>query len=326
MNRRAAFLFLFLLSLASCTAAATGDIDTIQAFVVQNNLEEASQRLERYLGDYPKDPRARFLRGVLLAERNEVDRAIRAFTELIAEYPHLPEPYNNLAVLEAARGDYTAAREALLSALNTNSTYGTVHENLDDIYKQMAKLAYAKAVDPDAAKPVANADLVLLERLGASRTRRIAAVPGTVTMLTKRDTRDPQFSSSEQIVVGSAVGTSSQSEATDEVLSSVKAWANAWSSQDVEAYLGFYGHHFSLPDGLSRSAWESARRRRIEAPSLIEISIGAPQVNLVETDRARVSFLQQYRSNTYEDQVLKTLWMSRLGQSWKIVREMSRKK
>jgi tetratricopeptide (TPR) repeat protein len=81
--------------------------------------------------------------------------AIAVFTKLTEDYPELPEPYNNLAVLYAADGQYDKARAALEMAMRTNPTYATAHENLGDVYAKLASQAYDKAlqIDPGANVP-----------------------------------------------------------------------------------------------------------------------------------------------------------------------------
>jgi tetratricopeptide (TPR) repeat protein len=71
---------------------------------------------------------------------------INTFTLLTQDYPELPEPYNNLAVLYAGPGQYDKARVTLEMAIRTNPNYATAHENLGDIYVRLASQAYNKAL------------------------------------------------------------------------------------------------------------------------------------------------------------------------------------
>ncbi len=56
------------------------------------------------------------------------------FTKLSEDYPELPEPYNNLAVLYAQQKQYDKARTALEMAIRTHPSYAIAYENLGDIY------------------------------------------------------------------------------------------------------------------------------------------------------------------------------------------------
>ena len=77
--------------------------------------------------------------------------AIATFTKLTEDYPELPEPYNNLAVLYAGQSQFDKARAALEMAIRTNPSYATAHENLGDVYAKLASQAYNKALQLDAA-------------------------------------------------------------------------------------------------------------------------------------------------------------------------------
>jgi tetratricopeptide (TPR) repeat protein len=131
----------------------------------QGQLEPALSRINAYLSDRPKDARGRFLKGIILAEQKKPADAIKVFTELTFDYPELPEPYNNLAVLYAAQGDYDKARAALETAIRVYPSYAAAHENLGDIYAQMAGQAYDKAAKLDHNNKTAPIKLKLVKEL-----------------------------------------------------------------------------------------------------------------------------------------------------------------
>jgi Flp pilus assembly protein TadD len=61
---------------------------------------EGAKRVERFLASsHPTDPQVRLRKGISLAEQNRPAEAISIFKRLTLDYPELPEPYNNLAVL-----------------------------------------------------------------------------------------------------------------------------------------------------------------------------------------------------------------------------------
>ena len=104
----------------------------IQNLITTNQTTEAIQRADQYLASKPRDPMVRFLRGVALTQAGRTSEAITAFTKLTEDYPELPEPFNNLAVLYAQQGQYDKARTALEMAIRTNPSYATAFENLGD--------------------------------------------------------------------------------------------------------------------------------------------------------------------------------------------------
>lgn len=148
-------LRLLLLAAAAAVplAAARADaVDDARALLRQGDAAQALERVDSFLKDNPKDPRARFLRGVILTEQQKTDEAIAVFRALNEDLPELPEPYNNLAVLYAAKGRYEDARRVLETAVLANPDYALAHENLGDLYARMAAQAYERAgkLDPKA--------------------------------------------------------------------------------------------------------------------------------------------------------------------------------
>ena len=65
---------------------------------------------------------------------------------VLADFPELPEPRNNLAVLYAQKGEYALARDELERAVQTAPDYAVAHENLGDVYARLAEAEYEKTV------------------------------------------------------------------------------------------------------------------------------------------------------------------------------------
>src|SRR6185369_17986120 len=120
-------------------------------------------KVEAFLRAQPKDPQGRFLKGLLLTEEKKVPEAIQVFTGLTEDYPELPEPYNNLAVLYASQGNYDKAKAALELAIHTHPSYATAHENLGDIYAQLASRAYDRALQLDKNNTSAQVKLAMVK-------------------------------------------------------------------------------------------------------------------------------------------------------------------
>jgi len=134
--------------------------------------DEALQRADARLKDNPRDAQVRFMRGVILTEQGKIVEATVAFETLIQEFPELPEPYNNLAVIHAAQGRYESAYRLLQESLIAQPNYVTAYENLGDLYLSMAEQAYGKALGLDASNRVARAKLEAARELNV----RIRAV------------------------------------------------------------------------------------------------------------------------------------------------------
>ncbi|HSS62943.1 MAG TPA: tetratricopeptide repeat protein [Gammaproteobacteria bacterium] len=265
----------------------------------------------------------RFENALALARQNPA-AAIEMFEALTREYPNWPEPYNNLAVLYADRGDEKKAEQALLAAMGTHPSYALVHKNLEALYAGMAGRAYRKALNDDAAGP-APPRLKLAQRVGAAT---LTADAGGMPPPTDEPSPEPAPEAAVKVAAAASaspepepVTPETADEARRTVLSTVASWLEAWSSQDVERYLSFYGHHFEPGKGMTRDDWAAIRRRRVAGPEFIQIDIQNPSVSFEADDRASVRFLQTYRSNTFDGQTIKTLRLSRGSNGWKIVRE-----
>lgn len=151
------------LCLAFSAAALADEVQDINQLYRAGDLDAALTRAERFLAGSPKDARARFLKGLILADQGKSAEAVRVFTALTEDYPELAEPYNNLAVLYAAEGRYEAAKNALEMAIHAHPGYATAHENLGDLYARLAMQAYARALESDAGNRAAHTKYTLLK-------------------------------------------------------------------------------------------------------------------------------------------------------------------
>jgi tetratricopeptide (TPR) repeat protein len=140
-------------------------------------LAEAMNKADAFLAQHPRDAQMRFLKGVILTEQNKPNDAIVVFTKLTEDYPDLPEPYNNLAVLYASANQYDKARTALENAIRTNPSYATAYENLGDVHAKLASQAYDKALQLDSGNNAAKSKLTMLRSLTVAGTKPAAAAP-----------------------------------------------------------------------------------------------------------------------------------------------------
>ena len=125
----------------------------------------ALAKIDAVLATDAKNPQARFLKGVVQTDQTETDAAIATFQGLIEDYPELPEPYNNLAVIWARQGEYEKAKRALELALATRPDYAIAHENLGDVYTRLASVEYDRALSLDKANRSAQTKLALVREL-----------------------------------------------------------------------------------------------------------------------------------------------------------------
>lgn len=303
------------LTLVSAPTLANEVQDINQQFR-KGDLAGALDRANRYLAKNPKDAQARFLKGLILADQGKTNDAITVFTALTEDYPELPEPYNNLAVLYASQSKYEAAKNALEMAIRTHPSYATAHENLGDIYAKMASLAYDKALALDSKNAAAQTKLALIQDMIGGQPRKPAAAKPVAAAPKPAATLAAKPAAAEPASAKPAATENSAIEAA------ITRWAQAWSARDVDAYLAAYASDFTA-SGMTRAKWEAQRRSRITAPKSIEVKISDLKIEQ-QGDTARASFRQAYRSDRLSSTTTKTLKLALQNGEWRIVGEGSR--
>lgn len=295
------FFAVFAVCVAFGTPALADDAQDINRRFRSGDLAGALEQAERHLAKNPKDAQVRFLKGLILGDQGKRDDAIRVFTGLTEDFPELPEPYNNLAVLYAAQEKYDAAKNALETAIRVHPNYATAHENLGDLYAKLASLAYDKALTLDGGNATVQSKRARIGDL-------IAGVASPAPAADKAGTAP-----------GAAADSAGDAAAIE---TAIADWAKAWSKQDVAGYFAAYASDFS-PAGLSRAQWEAQRRSRITAPRSIDVQISDLEIEQ-QGDTARANFRQSYRSDRLSATVSKTLALTRRDGRWRIVEEISR--
>jgi tetratricopeptide (TPR) repeat protein len=332
----------------SFSMAYADEYTDVSQLVRNGKYAEALNKADVYLATKPRDPQMRFLKGVIQRDAGKTTDAISTFTRLTEDYPELPEPYNNLAVLYAGQSQFDKARTALEMAIRTNPSYATAHENLGDVYAKLASQAYNKALQLDASNSAVAPKLALIRELFSvngtkaphSGATQVAAAPATLatkpppTLPGPVATRPPApaplpVPPTVQAEVAPAVAAAptprpaaapSDNAAVKDVESAVHAWAKAWSARDMKAYLASYGKQFDPPGSMSRSAWEAERQQRIVTKSTISIKLTNLSVQM-DGNTATVQFHQDYKSGRFSANSQKTLEMVKHGDRWFITKE-----
>jgi tetratricopeptide (TPR) repeat protein len=344
--RLAAILVAATLGAASgAWAAPADDLREAQKLYGQQKLQPALEKVEAFLKAMPRDPQGRFLKGLLLTEQKRIPEAIQVFTSLTEDYPELPEPYNNLAVLYASQGNYDKAKSALELAIHTHPSYATAHENLGDIYAQLASRAYDRALALDKGNTTAQLKLAMVKDLfgpkgapNAPRAEPKAAAPSAKAEMPKLETRKPEVVAKvepprtapapeakpapalEAKPAPAPAPVPADSAAKAQAIATVESWAKAWSAKDVKGYIGHYAPDFEVPGGTTRAAWEKERAERIEKPKSIEVSVKVLNAQANDNE-ATVTFRQSYKSDSLKSNNTKTLKLVRSGERWLIKQE-----
>jgi ketosteroid isomerase-like protein len=330
------FAFALCCLLPGFVYAAAGLPEISQLFRQGQNAQ-ALDKVNGYLSGNPSDAQARFLKGLILAEMNRTQDAISTFSDLTDDYPELPEPYNNLAVLYASQGQYERAKASLEKAIRTHPSYATAHENLGDIYAKMASVAYDKALQLDKGNASAQMKLSLVKDIftpaSVEKAKTATAKPGTVktASMSTETAREPAPAVkpgkvSEPVKPAKAAEPAPAAEpakpdaAADTAAQAVEAWAAAWSRRDVAAYLAAYAPSFKAPENMSREEWENQRKQRISRAEFIKVELSDIAVS-GDAKQATVKFKQRYESNLLKSNTNKILTLEKQAGAWKITTE-----
>ncbi|WP_428035312.1 L,D-transpeptidase Cds6 family protein [Amphritea sp.] len=347
----------------------------------KGDLKGAFNRVNDYLVSNPKDPNGWLLYGISLINQNKLDEAADIFSKLIHLYPDSPEPYNNLAVVYARKGDNEKAVDTLLKAFETHPSYAQVQTNLKAVYATLATQAYNRALNLDNGNKTPRADLGVLDQVYqpvAPQTMLAAATPVA--------TLPPQTVAAAEVAVATPPGTSDQlvieerdqstgivpspqdtapaaeshttdlaandkepaAENTDvaaettkaevaevkpaagpvlneavkaEILKVITNWAASWAAKDVPAYLDFYTEEYTPGADITHKQWVWGRQVRLNKPAFIKVDISDISLAEAGDGKVRSVFLQKYQSDTYQDEVYKTLTLTQENGHWKISTE-----
>ncbi|MGD9788704.1 MAG: tetratricopeptide repeat protein [Sulfuricellaceae bacterium] len=308
---------------------------------------EAAQVYTALIRDYPALPEPRNNLAVLYASlgqydkaRAELEAALRTHPSYAAAYDNLGEVYAKMASLayDRALGDKkpkTAPPASQLALMTNIPRPGTRTEPLrvamalpsaPQAFPPAKPLVIAAATA--VAKPVPAAPPPAAQPAGASQPGLIPPAPEAVAKTPAATAAVKPLPPAEPPVAKPAEkpvekpAAKPEADESEAVIAAVHGWAQAWSSQNVAAYLGHYARDFRTPKGESRASWEKTRRDRITAPKTIKVTITSPKVRLDKDGlHASVTFRQGYEAGHLVNATTKTLEMVKAGKRWLIEEE-----
>jgi tetratricopeptide (TPR) repeat protein len=313
----------------SCAAsvAMADNLSDAQRLLKQGDPSRALAAIEVHIASKPDDAQGRFTKGLILTEMGRPAEAIAVFGKLVEDYPELPEPYNNLAVLYAQQKQYDKARTALEMAIRIHPTYATAFENLGDVHARLASQAYEKALQLDPSRRVTQAKVTRLRDPGSQPVNRVGGQSEAMRLTGK--TGNTASAAVAAVSAGPGVatakspeGASTAARAGDEavVTKTLQGWANAWSRKDAKTYFAYYAADFRPPGGIARKAWEEGRTRAMKKPGKLLVKVEDVKVSFAD-DKATVRFRQNYSSPYLDSSVTKTIVLVKPKGKWLIQQE-----
>lgn len=337
----AALRMLIVAATLSVSAAHADEYTDVSRLMRAGQFAEAMTKVDQYLVSKPRDPQMRFFKGVIQTETGKTNDAITTFTKITEDYPELPEPYNNMAVLYAGQSQFDKARAALEMAIRTNPSYATAHENLGDVYARLASQAYSKALQLDGGNAAVPPKLALIRNLFSADAKaqpQAQAKPATGAQASGQVTAaapapapaakpapapaaaTPAAAPAAPAAPAPAAAPAAASGADKDIEAAVRSWAQAWSSKDMTGYLASYSPNFDPPGNQARKAWEEDRRARIVGKNSISVKLSNMAVS-VQGAKAVARFKQDYSADSLNISSRKTLELAKVGDRWVIVKE-----
>ena len=128
----------------ACVTARANKMGEVTRSVRSGQALPASVEPERMLVVRPKALPLRFSSGVALSDLQRTPESVSAAKQLNRGHPKLAEPYNNLAVIYAVRGNHVAVRMRLKAALVAARSFALAHLTWTKCsYSRFARLSRA---------------------------------------------------------------------------------------------------------------------------------------------------------------------------------------
>jgi tetratricopeptide (TPR) repeat protein len=308
------YLLVFLCLLLPGTALAMESTQQLQLLIEQKKYAEAGIEGNRVMQQDPANARARFLTAYAFQMTAETDKAIALYQDLIRDYPTLPEPRNNLAMIYLERGDYDHASQLLVSAINTRISYAIAYANLSQVYKGIASEAYRRAISQST------------EPVGYTHDIELTAITWLDTPDSGSELQIASLAASDPV---SKQSPAEKSEKTTTVVNTagdilliekVRNWAQAWSSKDFDNYRDSYASNYR-DKFKTHEQWVEHRQKRILRPGEIKVEVSDFKVKQRDANRVTVDFTQAFSSPGYSDRVVKRLDFRLVDSQWKIASE-----
>jgi len=306
------------------------DLDRGLQLWQEDDFNGAEAEFKQIIAEKQNDPRAYNNLAAFYAAQGNYEQARDYLEQALATDKRYATIYRNLGSVyaEMARGSYgralqlDRARETVY--LPVFSSQGVVK------LKPAADVASKTLV---AEVEIANDATALAEagkRISAAEVSKTEETKEPLTAMVAEEGGQPETTAVPTVAVKmeDTVKEEQNKDAapetqTENLKSFMRRWAQAWSNQDVDDYLSFYGEQFVPAAGRSRADWEALRRSRLLAPKEIQVTLDDFQINSLGNGRQRVEVIQSYKSNLLSDRFKKSFDLQKTETGWEILRERS---
>tara|TARA_B100000795_G_scaffold47209_1_gene31048 strand:- start:154 stop:1098 length:945 start_codon:yes stop_codon:yes gene_type:complete len=299
-------IFAIIFLMAANISIAQNNTEEIKLLLKNGNYKKAESIIGDSIENSLNNPEILFYKGIIETNLGKTNQAIDTFRDLTERFPELPEPFNNLAVLYAEKGQFRLAKEILEQAIKTNPSYLTAHINLGDIFTKMASEAYNKALEIDKSNNIAITKLSMITQLFNYN-------PNT------KNTAIDSIKTKDEVKIIKL----SKKELRKSILNSIENWKTAWEGKDMKNYINAYSSNFIYPNNMTKSEWEKYRTNRIVPKKIINISISNIKLKF-KKETITATFTQNYKSGRLNQTSNKSLTFVGDDGRWLILEEISK--
>lgn len=266
-----------------------------------------------------------FARAVLLSEQKHWALAEPLYRELLKRNQHWPELGNNLAIVLLKTGRTDEAIAVLEQAVISTPGYRIAQKNRSELYGYLATQAYDKALGSNQQSEMPELELIQTIYRPVTIIEREVEVEKAVEKIIIKEVFVEIPASVE---TQSMPQTTNSKDVNKHIKQQLLGWSRAWSDGDFEYYINSYSIDFKPSDSRkSYAEWKNIRRGRLKFTKDVNVEIENLRV-FVEQQKKHVlvEFIQKYRSASYNDTVLKQMYMFNQQGNWLILSERTIKK
>ena len=330
--------------LAQAVASYTKALETnprySAAYCNRGNVYQAQGNFQQALDDYNKavelNPNFAGVysnRGNVYQAQGNTDKAIADYNKAIELSPNFAGFYANRGNIYQSQGNLQQAIADYNTAIeknpdDTSSFYnrGLAYYGLEEYAKSLADYSTALNQNPDK-----EAYDDFLKYFPEKRTSDNQDIRGAIVQvfedklnLPKKIAAPVAAAPADAIPPAAAAAvvadTKVSSTPEEDIKGSVNTWLNSWQSGDMATYRSCYDERFESRK-MNLDAWIDYKNNVRNRSKNISIQIDDLKIS-VDGDRAKAVFTQSYSSSLLKDKGTKTLELKKVGDNWKIYREI----
>jgi len=287
------------------------------------------------------DDKELFSKAVQLSAQKQWAQAEPIYRDLIKRNQHWPEPGNNLAIVLLKTGRTDEAIAVLEQAVISSPGYRITQKNRSELYGYLATQAYDKALGSNQQSAMPELELIKTIYQPVKIIEKEVEVEKEVEkivikeVIVERPALDisqpisqPTSQPTSQATSQATSLASNQNDISNHIKQRLLGWSRAWSDSNFEHYIKSYSTDFIPSDARkSYAEWKNIRRGRLKFTKGVNVEIEQLRVFIEEQEKyALVEFIQNYRSESYSDKVLKQMYMQNQQGNWLILSERTIKK